>query len=123
MLITGGHNSEGELNSVEMYLPSSAGLSCRLPQIMNRRNVHSQESDIICGGSINTCNRWNSDTGLWEDLLTLEIERMGHVSWAPDLELGIYLIGGYGDASKRSTTLIKPDWTQEPGFNLIYDTE
>ena len=113
----------GDLKTVELYLPSSPEMSCRLPQLTNTRDTHSQDSQIICGDSISTCNRWNSDTGLWEYLLTLEIERSRHVSWTPDPELGFYLIGGAGDASKRSTTLISPDLTQVPGFNLIYDTE
>ena len=87
------------------------------------RSGHSLDSHILCGGGSNTCLRWNLETGLWEHLLTLDNERSGHVSWTPDLEFGIFLIGGSEEASKRTTTLIRPDLTQEVGFSLLYDTE
>ena len=43
------------------------------------------------------------------------------MSWTPSSGSGTYLIGGRD--SKRTTTLIKPDGTQEPGFPLKYDTK
>merc|ERR1712032_215461 len=80
----------------------------------------------ICGGdySSDTCLQWSPDTGTWEELLlTLDVERKNHVSWTPGTEVGTYLMGGYYSASERTTALIKPDGTQEPGFDLKYQTE
>ena len=54
-------------------------------------------------------------------MLTLDVERYSHVSWTPGPEIGTYLIGNGGD-NMRTTTLIKPDGTQELGFSLKYDT-
>ena len=45
------------------------------------------------------------------------------MSWTPSSGIGTYLVGGYAysNSAKRTTTLIKPDGTQEPGFSLKYD--
>ena len=60
---------------------------------------------------------WRHDTGTWEEILTLGMWRKGgHVSWTPDTGIGTYLIGG--DFYEMTTTLIKPDGTQEQGFFL-----
>ena len=67
-----------------------------------------------------TCVQWSPDTGSWEELLTLDVGRIKHVSWTPGPGMGTYLMGG-GD-SLRTTTLIKDDQTQEPAFQLKYDT-
>ena len=54
-------------------------------------------------------------------MITLDVQRYSHVSWTPEPEIGTYLIGNGGD-NMRTTTLIKPDGTQELGFSLKYDT-
>ena len=120
VLITGsGHSS---YDTAELYLPAS-GVSCALPQLPDDRHWHTVESSgLLCGGeyTTDTCLQWSPDTGTWEDLLlTLDVGRAYHVSWTPDTEVGTYLIGGYNG---RTTTLIKPDRTREPGFDLNYDT-
>ena len=78
----------------------------------------------MCGGyytnTSDTCLKWSPDTGSWLEEITLDIERSSHVSWTPDNGIGTYLMGGWG--SKRTTTLIKPDGTQEAAFPLKYDT-
>ena len=68
-----------------------------------------------------SCLQWSQDTGTWEKLLTLKVERYTHVSWTPGPGMATYLIGGYGRGS-RTTTLIKEDGTHEPAFQLEYKT-
>ena len=116
VLITGGHES-GD-NTAELYLPSS-GLSCSLASLPDTRSLHSVESSgLLCGGEntedtvLDTCLQWRS--GTWEESLKLDNGRYGHVSWSPSSGSGTYLMGGY--YTERTTTLIKPDGTQEPGF-------
>ena len=76
----------------------------------------------MCGGegATDTCLQWSPDTGSWEELLTLDVRKSEHVSWTPDNGNGTYLIGGY--YSRRTTTLIKHDGTQEAAFQLKYAT-
>ncbi len=99
-----------------IFLPYS-GLSCSVASLHTRRVDHTVESTgLLCGGytQMDTCLQWRPDSGTWEEVLTLDVERTGHVSWTPGTGIGTYLMGGYD--SKRTTTLIKPDGTQEPGF-------
>ena len=123
VLITGSWNSPRD--TAELYLPSS-GVSCALPQLPDVRAAHTVDSKgLLCGGAYtrDTCLQWSPDTGTWEDLhLTLDPERYNHVSWTPGTEVGTYLMGGKYSGSERTTTLIKPDGSQEPGFDLKYDT-
>ena len=116
VLITGGN---GE-STAELFLPS-AGTSCVLPSLPDNRALHTVDNNIICGGfhTNDTCLKWSPDTGTWEELTTLEVKRSEHVSWTPGTDIGTYLMGGWD--SRRTTTLIKPDGTQEPGFPLKYD--
>ena len=134
VLITGGYGYETSVGdgaeiSAELYMPSSK-VSCSLPRLPNLSTAdHSVESTgLLCGGHYRqrkTCLQWSQDTGTWEKFLTLDVERMYHVSWTPEPDIGTYLMGGIEDGSGvwNTTTLIKPDGTQEPGFPLHYDTE
>ena len=83
----------------------------------------------MCGGMFEqdrSCTKWIPETGSWEAAnITLDIGRHNHVAWTPANGSGTYLMGG-GDSfeeSMDSTTLIKPDGTQEPGFLLKYFTK
>ena len=78
----------------------------------------------MCGGSDTSasCVQWSSVNGTWEEYLTLNITRKYHISWTPDPDIGTYLIGGYGRGRGKTTTLVKPDRSQEPGFSLKYYT-
>ena len=121
VLITGGDG----LRSSEIYLPSS-GASCSLPQLPDVRTQHTvEQTGLLCGGGItsgtsDSCLQWSSDSGTWEQSLTLDTGRSLHVSWTPDPVIGSYLIGG--DSAGTTSSLIKPDWSQEPGFTLKYVT-
>ena len=70
---------------------------------------------------MDSCIQWSPDTGTWEEVLTLDVEREYHVSWTPGTGIGTYLMGGY--PSNSTTTLIKTDGTQEPAFPLKYETK
>ena len=118
VLITGSGNSAG--NTTELYQPSS-GVSCSVGTLPVSRSLHTLESSgLMCGGygAETSCLHWSPDTGIWEETLSLDVGRYLHVSWTPGTDT--YLMGGY--TSNRTTTLIKPDGTQEPGFDLKYDT-
>ena len=127
VLITGSLYSPRD--TAELYMPSSGG-ACKLPQLPDDRESHTLESSgLLCGGfgSEDICLQWSPDSGTWENLLTLDVLRDEHVSWTPGTEVGtytgLYLMGSFYNASRRTTTLIKRDGTQEPGFKLQYDTE
>ena len=113
-------------DTAELYLPSS-GVSCSLPKLPGTwgRYYHTVESTgLLCGGEYDgdTCLQWSPDTGTWQQLITLDVGRDVHVSWTPSTDIGTYLMGGSESEMMRTTTLIKPDGTQEPGFPLMYDT-
>ena len=78
--------------------------------------------------SATSCLQWSSINGTWEEYLTLDVERGNHVSWTPDPNIGTYLMGGVtmnsgrNSVDRNTTTLIKPDGSQEPGFSLKYNT-
>ena len=126
VLIAGSANSPSD--TAELYQPAS-GVSCSLPQLpFGGIYGHTMEnSGLLCGGvyfnamTDNYCLQWIPDTGTWEDLLTLSVERNRHVSWTPGPDIGTYLMGG--SHSEMTTTLIKPDGNQEPGFLLKHDTK
>ena len=122
VLITGGHNT-GAGGTVELFVPGS-GAACRLPQLPDSREFHSQDSELLCGGSgtEENCLRWIPAQGLWSVSHYLGVNRAFHVSWTPDTDIGTFLMGGYTAASQASTTLLKPDGSQELGFPLKYDT-
>jgi len=122
VLITGSWNSP--YDTAELYVPST-GLSCSLPKLPNNARAHTLESSgLMCGGVFtpDTCLQWSPDTGSWSEELTLNTGRTHHVSWTPDNGIGTYLMGGYDGESGRTTTLVKPDGTQETAFPLKYDT-
>ena len=108
-------------NSAELYVPS-IGASCSLPMLPQYIAFHTvSESGLLCG--FYECLLWSPDSGSWEAAVTLDVKRSGHVSWTPISSPGTYLIGGDDDESWRTSTLITPDASQEPGFVLKYDTQ
>ena len=89
-------------------MPSSR-TSCTLPNPPKKYGKHLQ---------------WNPDTGSWQRV-DLDVGRVYHMSWTPGTAIGTYLMGGgHGEESEtgKTTTLVKPDGSHEPGFPLKYDT-
>ena len=89
-----------------------------------------ESSGLLCGGypaspGRHTCLQFSPDSGSWEELEELDASRTEHVSWTPGSENGTYLMGGRFKRgnNRRTTVLINPDGTQEPGFDLKYNTE
>ena len=122
VLITGSINYP---DTAELYLTSS-NVSCSLPKLPDIRMDHTLESSgRLCGGDYteDTCLQWSPDTGSWTEELRLNTDRAYHVSWTPDNGIGTYLMGGSGSASRRTSTLVKHDGTQEAAFLLKYSTE
>ena len=118
VLITGCYPAD---NTAELYVPST-GASCTLPSLPDNRYHHTvTEGGLLCGGrdTSDSCIQWSPDSGTWEEALTLDVRRSQHVSWTPSSGAGTYLMGGYD--SKRTTTLVNNDGSQEPGFPLKYD--
>lgn len=122
VLITGGEVQ----NTSELFLPSY-GISCTLPALPGVRAGHTLDNHMLCGGidTDSSCLLWSPDSGTWEDWgEELYYDRRVSVSWTPSVDTsGIYLIGGTNRYSQRTTTLVKPDGTQEPGFALKYDAD
>ena len=111
---------------MELFLPGS-GASCRLPQLPDSREFHTMDTTdttLLCGGSGTgeSCLQWSPDTGAWSESHELGVTRAYHVSWTPSPDIGTFLMGGNTGASQASTTLLKPDGSQESGFPLRYDT-
>ena len=115
VLITGGYPN---VNTAELYLPSS-GARCALPTLPDSRWGHTSDDGLLCAGwdTSDSCLQWGS----WEAAVTLDVRRGYHVSWTPVGGPGTWLMGGA--YSVRTTTLITPDGTQEPGFSLKYVAE
>ena len=116
VLITGGYPNS---NTAELYLPSSSAM-CTLPTLPahSHRVGHTADDGLLCGGweTSDTCLQWSTDMGSWEAAVNLEIGRFYQISWTPAIGRGTFLMGG-----GYSTTLITPDGTQEPGFQLEHD--
>ena len=110
VLITGGtvYNGSDEddrpisddVNTSEMYLPSS-GHSCKLPDlIITSKQEHTQDNLLLCGGV--QCQMWSPMSSTWNESVSLNPRRLSHVSWSPGPDIGTFLIGGVGKlASKK----------------------
>ena len=121
VLIAGGNPYDESRYTAELYLPSF-DVSCKLPSLPDERSSSTVDSTgLLCGGqeTRSYCIELNSNTSSWEETVTLNANRWMHVSWTPDPEIGTYLMGGFYE--DMTTTLIKPDGTQEPGFPLKHD--
>ena len=110
-------------------MPSS-DVSCTLPPMpecaddwtsSSGRKGHTISKDgLVCGGdrfSYSTCTQWTPEMGSWGECRWLDVGREDHVAWTPNNGSGTYLMGGRG--SFATTTLIRPDGTVEPGFDLL----
>ena len=110
-------------------MPSS-DVSCTLPIMpecaddgtsYSARFGHTISKDgLVCGGdrfSYSTCTQWTPEMGSWGECRWLDVGREDHVAWTPNNGSGTYLMGGRGSFS--TTTLIRPDGTVEPGFDLL----
>ena len=121
-LITGGYANpvNGGSGTAEIYNPATK-TSCLLPKFP-KVYFHSQNKGLACGGlqTKTTCAKFNTNFGNWTPSHNLAQERFAHASWDTGNE--IYLIGGDGDQSKKTSEKLKEDGSVEEGFSLEYDT-
>ena len=119
VLITGGYGAQ---QSAEIYHPDR-DFACVLPDIPYRRQDHTQDGSLMCGGSptFRSCRRWNPDTGAW-DLVTesLTEDRRCHISWTPADGSGTYLMGGWSD---KTSEVIDKDNGVTSSFPLQHRTD
>ena len=110
----------------------STGKSCVLPILPDYVSHQTANKNLLCGGTStsDSCIEWNPEWnpyyGNWQTSFNLDVGRYSHVSWTPNSGIGTYLMGGKNSDNTptlRTTTLIKPDGTQEDGFTLRYDTK
>ena len=105
VLITGGQRTD---LLAEIYHPDRE-YPCVLPNLPDRRQGHSQDGSLMCGGlyTPRSCRRWNNDTGAW-DLMTesLTKDRAYHISWTTADGSVTYLMGGNGVGSDTTSDVI-----------------
>ena len=92
------------------------------------RKFHTQNDGLVCGGELvgsysnsnshilTLCDTWNN--GSWNQSHTLDLKRMGHVSWTTSS--GVYLIGGF--RSPTSIEIVKKDGAVVADFQTKYRT-
>ena len=59
-------------------------------------------------------------SGTWNQSNTLREARINHVSW--ETASGVYLMGGYDTAVRRTSVKVNIDGSVVESFNLKYDT-
>ena len=128
ILITGGFSNnpvDGGSGTAEIYNPAT-DTSCLLPKAeFPGGSYHSQNEALVCGGRegndvLTTCSVFNPPSGKWIPFNNLAQKRFAHASWDTGNE--VYLIGGFGDQSKKTSERVKMDGSVEEGFSLKYDT-
>merc|ERR1711953_1416688 len=113
LIISGGDDSD---KSVELYSPST-GQHCQLPDLPDRREGHSMEKKMICGGYYNPTSCLTLSSSGWETTTDLLEGRRDHTSWASPS--GIVLMGGGGSTTEK----IQEDGTSTYSFDLRYTTD
>ena len=119
ILITGGCCND---DSAEVFHPATS-TSCQLPGMVERREGHTLEGLLACGGDVYTdaghsCEEFSPATGTWALTHTLQEARYDHVSWS--VEEGTLLMGGF--QHETTSEIVKHDGTTETSFEMKYDT-
>ena len=119
ILITGGCCND---DSAEVFHPATS-TSCQLPGMVERREDHTLEGLLACGGDVYTeaghsCEEFSPATGTWALTSTLQEARYDHVSWS--VEEGTLLMGGF--QHETTSEIVKHDGTTETSFEMKYDT-
>lgn len=133
LLISGGTNtldSKSTGHSAEIFLPNSPNTPCILPDLPFRYYLHSQNGDLLCGGSFSdtsrNCRKWSSTEGKFSEKPVHEFKlyRSGHVSWSPVSENGTFLMGGGSkEEGMNSSTFVETGIINGiKGFDLTFLT-
>ena len=96
---------------MEMF---NTGLTCSLPDLPDKRKLHTMSGLTICGGYNTRTNCLMFSEGQWNVSHSLVQERYAHSSWLS--RKGLVLIGGYG--SGYTSELVG----QGEAFSLKYNT-
>ena len=125
-MVTGGYRESGSLTSVEVLSADGTPLPCTIPPLPTRRNWHTQDGLISCGGYvgyyIRTCVKLSTLAGGWVETHNMLGNRSSHSSWQSPA--GLVLIGGYQYPNGRTTTemLSSSDSSTSYNFSLEYIT-
>ena len=113
VLITGGTGRK----TPEIYNPATKA-RCSLPQFSEERTGHTQNGALTCAGAggIKNCVKWSPVSGTWNQSHTLREARRAHVSW--ETASGVYLMGGYDTAVRRTSEKVNIDGSVVESFNL-----
>ena len=117
IFITGGETNQ-TVKAAGLYNPTT-GAYCNLPPLDPPRRGHSMTGLMACGGSYSdfdrsSCFTFNVSSGTWYNSYNYSGNRYSPVGWKN--EQGVLLIGGIKDVD--TTTLLYPNGTSQPGFNL-----
>ena len=119
--MTGGAYESG--GSVEVLKPNGTPW-CSLPNLPHSRYLHTQSGLVTCGGGgftgqSESCVTFNK--GEWINSHILMWPRDYHTSWFSK-EKGIFLIGGSGNDSEKSTEMLLENGESLNSFPLKYGT-
>ena len=125
-IITGGFPEKIVGNSVEVYNPHS-GSHCKLPDLPDKRFIHSHCGHLLCGGWYSSSSTWqtcllfNPTTGQFTTTsVTLRQKREDHLCWGGE-DGDVLLMGGY--YSRTTTEIVSADGsTSSDSFTLKYNT-
>ena len=117
-MVSGGQN--GRSSMVEVLSPTG-NVSCRVPQLPDKRYFHTMDNNTICGGGGGSVT-WTSCMKItpsgWVQTHSLTQISFGHCSWV--VEDGIILIGGSGSNARDNSEIAKWDGTTRESFGLEY---
>ena len=106
ILITGGRGGSvhgwGSLLSVEVLTSSGLHLSCSVPPLPRRRNLYTQNGEVVCGGEPTARSCITLTGSDWTTSHQLVLARKGHSSWLSPA--GLIMMGGY--PSLQTTELL-----------------
>ena len=138
LIMTGGRNNGADLNSVEVYVPST-NTFCSLPPLPVTTYEHTQDGLLLCGGDqcppapaagrcghkaapvpSEMCHTYFPVSGLWIETHPLHERRSGHSSWQRE-DGTVLLMGGW--YSPNTTEIVSDSSAvSTPGFSLKYYT-
>lgn len=124
ILITGGDSTE---QSAELFIPWQNS-TCELPPLPEKRNIHVQAGNTLCGGwdssADRSCIQWSVQQGGWVTLpLNLTEKRGGSSVWRVSQDNSLVIMGGDDAAAEETSETVSSDGdSTRRSFNLKYPT-
>ena len=122
VLIVGGYNSGGSLNSAEEF-NANTGDTCLVGDLPQSNSAMSLCHRMVCGGwnAPKSCSKFEADSTFSTLPVSLIENRGFHLCWG--LPSGEVLLLG-GAYSRRTTEKVSADGSSSsPDFDLPYDTK